>query len=425
MVIIRETRFGATLLNVDVSRMKNKQYDVMIVGGGMVGLVLALALAKYTPLSIVILEAKEAIEEWNAIEYHHRVSAISLASKRILSALNVWDALIAKRVSRFEQVEVWEASTNAHIHFDCKDISENALGYVIENNLIQSVLREKIANYPQIEFISPIELISFKEHHDYLELGDINGLFYKAKLAVAADGVQSWLRREAGIAVHHQTQYQELAMVATVETEFEHGRIARQVFNQYGPLAFLPLSKPTLSSIVWSLPKGIAQEKFSLNTTSFQHELAHYFSERLGKIISSSKRYLFPLMQQEAKHYVKSRIVLVGDAAHSVHPLAGQGINMGLLDAASLAEIIMNALNNNDDFFDPIYLRRYERWRRADNKLMMKAISLIHHLFSKQNTFMSHLRSIGLKKTNELNLLKNVFSRHAAGIKEHLPFMAR
>lgn len=418
--------------------MQTTTHDIIIVGGGMVGLTLACALAQQTSLSIAVLEAQPASIAWSEAEYHHRVSAFALSSRRILQSLNVWENIKKKRVSPFTEIKVWDAAKLGEIHFDSKDIAEPVLGYIIENNVVQSALFEKLLHYPQINYLAPVQLldVEVQEKQAKVHLADNPSL--SAKLIVAADGAHSWLRNKTGIAVEKQS-YEQEAIVATVRTIEPHNKIARQVFLPTGPLAFLPLAESNTSSIVWSLPTVEAQRLMALDDESFMAALSHAMAvipenaesicpgDIVGgrKILATQQRFSFPLQKQQATQYIKPRIALVGDAAHVVHPLAGQGVNMGLLDAASLVDVIEDALKHQRDFASHATLRRYERWRKGDNHSMLTGVDLIKQLFASEKRYMQSWRSFGLSATNQIKFLKNFFSRQAVGNRTGLPRLAK
>ncbi|MBX3708680.1 MAG: UbiH/UbiF/VisC/COQ6 family ubiquinone biosynthesis hydroxylase [Gammaproteobacteria bacterium] len=403
--------------------MQSTTHDIIIVGGGMVGLALACMLAQRTSLTIAVLEVHSPIYSWSASCYHHRVSAIALSSQRIFQSLHVWGDICDKRVSPFTQIQVWDAVGKGKITFDSEEIAEPWLGHIIENNLIQSVLKEKISQYLQVKFISPVQLIKLTIDEQIVELESDNGNVYKGKLAVAADGANSWLREAAKMDVEKR-DYHQAAIVAAVQTSLPHGRIARQIFLDTGPLAFLPLADEHQSSIVWSLPLEKAQRLMSLDEVYFQHALAEAFENCLGEIPNIDERYVFPLFKQQATEYVKPRLALVGDAAHTVHPLAGQGVNMGLLDAASLSDVIVEAVKNHRDIGNYTSLRRYERWRKADNFTMLAGVDVIKNLFASNKKSIQQLRSLGLKTTHQVKWMKNLFTRHAVGNRNGLPFLS-
>lgn len=398
------------------------KFDVIIVGGGMVGLTLACALAQQTSLTIGVLEAQSNSQVWNDKVYHHRVSAIALASQRIFQALNVWDSIASKRVSPFHQISVWDH--DQALHFHSHDIAEPQLGYIIENVLIQSALNEKIRDHAQVTLLSSVKLTGIEENKEGIRLTTADEKTLQASLVIGADGAASWIREQAGIALSAKP-YEQTAIVATVRTAISHGHIARQVFLEGGPLAFLPLADATLSSIVWSLPTAAAKKLMSDSATDFAAALSKAFSERLGAVVDVADRFTFPLQTQTAAQYVKSRLALIGDAAHTVHPLAGQGVNMGLLDAASLAEVIKQALLQRRHFHSLPTLRRYERWRKADNQMLLWGIDSLQRLFAEERPAWQSLRLLGLSLTKQLQPLKNMFMRQAVGDRDGLPPLAQ
>ncbi len=398
-------------------------HDVIIVGGGMVGLTLALALAKQTSLSIAVLEAREESIAWSSDEYQPRVSALSLASERILRALDVWSFIVERRVSPFTQIQVWDHYANGELNFHAQDMAQAKLGVIVENNLVQWALRERVKQCPQITYISPMQLVDLREVDKGVELIDSDAQVWKARLVVGADGAHSWLRQHAKIDVT-QTEYYQQAVVATVHTELPHQSIARQVFLETGPLAFLPLASPNACSIVWSLPTIDADYVKNLPSDIFKEKLTSAFGSRLGTVIEVERRYVFPLKAQQIAQYVKPHMAFIGDAAHIVHPLAGQGVNIGILDACSLAEVITDTVKENRDFSALHHLRRYERWRKADNLPMLAGVDALKRLFANDHKAVQFLRHMGLEATNHLGVVKNLFIRHAVGDRADLPRLA-
>jgi 2-octaprenylphenol hydroxylase len=310
-------------------------YDVIIVGAGMVGSTLAAALGRQQTIKIALIEpfALKPISSNDHADL--RVSAISQASENLLKNLNIWPHLISERLSPFTDMKVWETESST-IHFDSADIGEPHLGHLIENRHIQQASLIQCKQYSNIDFICPDKPISKDGDSLILE----SGRQLSADLIVAADGAQSPLREWVGIPTKGW-DYEQQGIVCTVTTELPHAQTARQRFLPGGPLAFLPLANPHQCSIVWSNSTAEAQLLNQLNDEDFRQTLATAFDYKLGNIIDVSQRASFPLKLRHADHYIKLGFALVGDAAHTIHPLAGQGVNIGFLDAATLAEIII------------------------------------------------------------------------------------
>lgn len=398
-------------------------YDIIIIGSGIVGLTAALALADSTPLRIAILEAKETPSTWQKEKYDHRVSAISLAAKNIFHNLHVWKSIHAKRVSPYTKMMVWDAGSDGAIQFDCREVGEAELGYIIEDNVMRACLLEKIRAHAQIELIFPVELISLQQQKDHVELHTSDGKIFQTKLLIGADGANSWVRTQAGIELK-TWNYDHTAIVASVQTENSHQQTAWQRFLLTGPLAFLPLQDEHMCSIVWSVPPDEAEKLLSLDDAEFQNQLTEKFANKLGKIISVSARYSFPLHMRHAKHYVQPRLALIGDAAHTIHPLAGQGVNLGLLDAVCLVEVIADAVTKSRDFSSLATLRRYERWRKSDNLAMLSVVEILKNLFASEKKPLQTLRGLGLNVTNHIPFLKSFFANYALGKRSDMPAKA-
>jgi 2-octaprenylphenol hydroxylase len=401
----------------------NKSYDIIIVGGGMVGMTIACALARQTSLSICIIEASDKQPDWHAEKYYPRVSAIALSSVRIFKSLDVWQSICEKRISPFVGIQVWDGLGKGEISFNSADIAESVLGYIIENDVIQSSLHEKIKQSAQIDLMTGAKLEYFEQSNEQVKLTFADGNIVQGKLAIAADGASSWLRQQADIEIKRNS-YKQRAIVTTVKTMLPHRCIARQVFLESGPLAFLPLQEAHTSSIVWSLPDAEAEKILALDDDAFMQQLTEAFAYKLGEVIQIQKRFAFPLQKQHATTYFNNRVVLAGDAAHTVHPLAGQGVNMGLLDAASLVDVLVDAANKNRDIAARHILRRYERWRKADNAWMLTGVDVIKNLFASDKHTIQAIRSHGLSITNDLPIIRNVFTAHAVGDRGGLPTLA-
>lgn len=397
----------------------SKQYDIIIVGAGMVGATLACGLAEEAEnLRIAIIDANKPQSDWDEASsessYDMRVSAITRASQTLLKNIGVWENITKQRVSPYRDMFVWDAGGKGEIHFDSADMGEADLGHIIENRIIVKSLHARITEMNNIDLLCPVQIesIKFNENETELTLKDKSTL--SAQLIVGADGTRSWIRQQADIAVKGW-DFDQAALVTTVKTEKYHQDTAWQRFLTTGPLAFLPLTEG-YSSIVWSTSPAEAKRLLDIPEAEFALELEQAFESKLGKIESVAGRAVFPLRLFETLSYVKPRLALVGDAAHTIHPLAGQGVNLGLADVASLIEVITDALNEKKDIGDLKVLRRYERWRRADNRSMLVAMDGLKKLFGSELSVVKGLRNFGLNLTNQLTPLKNIIMQQAMGM---------
>ena len=400
-------------------------YDVIIIGSGIVGATIALALARETSLKIAVMERNTPVFSNDLMHYDHRVSAVSLASKTIFQNLDCWDAIHLKRVSGYSHMHVWDAITNIKIDFEAPLLNQLFLGYIIEDSVIRSSLLEHFKNYPAIDFLCPIQLNSIREKPDSIELIlDKNHPEITTKLLIAADGAKSWVRTQTKIPLT-QWDYEQTAIVTTVKTALPHQSTAWQRFLPTGPLAFLPLDNPHYCSVVWSVVPDYASYLLSLDDDAFCKIITTEFSNRLGDIISATPRYHFPLHMRHAKNYIKPHLALIGDSAHTIHPLAGQGVNLGLLDAATLAEVIIDAYKKNRDFSSLSTLRRYERWRKSDTVLMLALVEGLKCLFASDQKPLQHIRRWGLTCADRFPFLKNLLAHYAVGHHGDLPRLAK
>ncbi len=400
----------------------NTDFDIIVVGGGIVGATTACALGN-CGLRVAVVESRLPSDSFDSKHYDHRVSAITRASEQIFRALGAWDAMCARRVTPFREMEVWDGTGRGTIHFDCADLGEDALGHIVENRVMQVALLDTLHALPQVEIISPAIPQRLRINDAITELTLDDGRILRAALIIGSDGHASWVRDQCGIAVS-TTPYEQSALIANVETTLPHLNTAWQRFTTGGPVALLPLANG-LSSLVWSVPHTRAVALLQLDDSGFLRELNAAFGDRLGNIHAVSARAAHPLQRAHAQSYVSGRIALVGDAAHTVHPMAGQGVNMGLLDAAALAEVLLDAKRAQRDLGDLLVLRRYERWRKGHNYAMQTAIDGLKHLFASHNPAVLWARNVGLRLTNDSDALKNFITLHAIGRRGDLPALAR
>ena len=397
-------------------------FDVVVAGGGCVGSTFACASA-LQGLRVALIDRQEIARQWPQGTVDLRVFAITRASQCILDGLGVWQAIAAAGISPFREMRVWDAGGSGSIHFDCAELGEAALGHIVEQRVIQAALQQRLDSLDQVARFCPETIGSFDLQTDRVTVHLASGRMLQAHLLVGADGAQSQIRTQAGIQVSQQ-DYEQQAIVAVVATERSHEETAWQRFLPTGPLAFLPL-RDGRSSIVWSTKSETASQLLAMDEREFCATLASSFDHRLGEITGVGERVAFALQRLHADRYVGERVVLIGDAAHVIHPLAGQGINLGMLDAAVLAEVLGTARAQGRDPGSPRCLRRFERWRRGDNQVMLWSMDGFNRLFG--NTWMPArwLRNTGLTLVDRLAPVKNELARHAMGLAGDLPRLAQ
>ena len=395
--------------------MSYEIYDVVIVGAGIAGAVLANLLAKKTNCSIALLDSALPLSRSEVSDYSLRVSAINHAAVQVFQYLSCWEALVAKRVSPYTHMSVWDDSTIGKIDFDCSDVRLPHLGYIVENDLMQEVLLNSLQGNSRVTCHWPVELVALEEECDGLLLKTKDERYFKAKLVIAADGAHSWVRKAVSIEMA-ESSYDQVAIVATIKTAQPHQQTARQVFLPTGPLALLPLSDPSMHSIVWSCEVEKANRLLAMTDVEFCAALSSAFDFHLGDVVSTSKRASFPLTMRHAKDYVKSRLALVGDAAHTIHPLAGQGLNIAITDVVQLVDLISAACQRGKPFYADRLLRRYARARKAENTVIVKAMGGFKALFASQLTPVMVARSQGLGLINRCSFVKKAFIKRAMGM---------
>ncbi|MDN3516964.1 UbiH/UbiF/VisC/COQ6 family ubiquinone biosynthesis hydroxylase [Aquisalimonas lutea] len=401
--------------------MAEQRADVIIIGGGMVGLALAIGLAD-AGLEVTVVEAREP-PAWQRDHVSNRVSAVTPASRRILERLGAWEAIAAGRVSPFEAIRAWDAAGHPGVTFDAADRGEPCLGYIIENPLIQDALRQAAGRRHRVSLYCPVGVEELDVGADSATVRLDDGRRLRGRLLVGADGASSLVRRHAGIGVAEH-DYGQRGIVATVATEQHHGATARQRFLPAGPLALLPLADGRCS-LVWSATAERARELEAMDEAAFNTALSGASEEVLGRVTASGDRAAFPLRRLHARAYVAPRVALVGDAAHVIHPLAGQGVNLGFLDAAALVDVLAAAREADRDIGGVGALRRYARWRRGDNAFMQRAMDGFQWLFSNDDPVRGILRNLGLSVTDRLAPAKALFVDHALGRRGELPSLAR
>ncbi|MEH5213948.1 FAD-dependent 2-octaprenylphenol hydroxylase [Escherichia marmotae] len=390
--------------------------DVAIVGGGMVGLAVACGL-QGSGLRVAVLEQRVPEPLAADAPPQLRVSAINAASEKLLTRLGIWQDILSRRASCYHGMEVWDKDSFGHISFDDQSMGYSHLGHIVENAVIHYALWNKAQQSSDITLFAPAELqqVAWGENETFLTLKD--GSMLTARLVIGADGANSWLRNKADIPLTFW-DYQHHALVATIRTEEPHEAVARQVFHGEGILAFLPLSDPHLCSIVWSLPPQEAQRMQQASEDEFNRALNIAFDNRLGLCKVENERQVLPLTGRYARQFAAHRLALVGDAAHTIHPLAGQGVNLGFMDAAELIAELKRLHRQGKDIGQYIYLRRYERSRKHSAALMLASMQGFRDLFSGANPAKKLLRDIGLKLADTLPGVKPQLIRQAMGLND-------
>ncbi len=402
---------------------EQRQFDITIIGAGIAGSALAaaltgrgfsIALVESRPLAPPALPADCDLDSFDA-----RVSALTPRSRRLLEQVDAWEAIAGYRICPYHHMTVWDADGTGAIEFDSSEVAAPALGYIAENRAVVSALLARVLESPDIHCLSPNRLRSCRRlasgHVEVeLEAGDP----LHTGVLVAADGAQSKVRELMEFSTR-EWDYGHHAIVATVETEYSHESTAWQRFLASGPLAFLPLPGKGghhFASIVWSVKDALADDLMALDEDDFCTELGDAFEHRLGEVIGVSRRFAFPLRQRHAVDYVQPGVALVADAAHTIHPLAGQGINLGLQDVAVLAEEICSARERGAGPGRLDVLRRYQRRRKGDNLLMMAAMDGFKRLFEQEALPVRWLRNVGMRRVGQIAPLKQRLIRHAMGV---------
>jgi 2-polyprenylphenol 6-hydroxylase len=401
-------------------------HPILINGGGMVGLSLALALAE-AGFSVRLLDGDappRTPDEWQAAcsqpEFDQRVSALTLASQRLLQRLGVWQALTALRLCPYHDMQVWDADGTGAIHFAAEEVQTHELGHIVENRLLCAVLHAALLQHPSVQCCHEQRLQSYQREGSEWVVTCQDGTDYRCQLLIGADGSQSTVREQAGF-VTRRWSYEQRALVCTLRSEQPHRYTAWQRFIQTGPVALLPLYLPGAaaqhySSLVWSCDLPVAEALVALSDAAFKQRLTAATEQVLGKIVEVTPRSAFSLQQQHAVDYVQPGIALVGDAAHTIHPLAGQGVNLGLADVECLVQVLQAARQRGEDIAALQTLSRYQRQRKASNLSMMAMMEAFKWGFGREALSLRWLRNAGLRVTNNSLFMKRALMRQAMGL---------
>jgi 2-octaprenylphenol hydroxylase len=403
--------------------MPRTEFDVLIVGGGIAGGALAAELSA-TALRVGLVEAgalctTQSAAATTSAGFDSRVSALTPASTQRLADLGAWQRIAQEHSCPFRQMAVWDAQGTGSVTFSAAELDAERLGTIVENRRLTAALMDTVVQGARVELFADAQVEQLQQHESQREVLLRDGRTLRARLLVAADGAVSPLRTLAGF-VTREWDYGHCAVVCTVETTLAHGNTAYQRFLTSGPLAFLPL--PSLDgrhycSIVWSLLDADAADIAALSDAAFRQELESAIESRLGTVLDVSDRVSFPLRQRHAVDYVQPGLALVGDAAHTIHPLAGQGINLGLQDVRVLAQEIRRAHARGLEPGSMEVLRRYQRRRKGENLAMMAAMDGFKRLFGSQELPVRWLRNSGMRLFDRSGIVKQRIMRHAMGIR--------
>lgn len=400
--------------------MSTRRFDVAVVGGGAVGAALALALDQ-AGFAVTLVETSPPTG-FDPARHDPRVYALAPSSLALLARLGVRDALAGLRASPYSAMCVWQDEPERGLHFDAGIIGEPVLGWIVEDAALRQVLWDALGN-SRVERRVPARVERFEPGANDVRLGLDAGAPIRASLAIAADGANSPLRMLAGLGVE-TAPYGESGVVTHVTTARPHAATAWQRFTREGPLAFLPLADGR-SSIVWSVRDALARELLRLPEAEFSARVGEAFQHRLGDIEVAGDRLAFPLRLKLAPRWIGPRIALAGDAAHAVHPLAGQGLNLGFLDVGALVATLTDARESRRDLGVATTLRAYERWRQGDALIAARGFDLIDGFFRSDVPGISWLRGTGLALVDRLAPLKREFAWQASGFAGRVPPLCR
>ena len=401
------------------------QAEIVISGGGMVGLSLGLALAQ-GGFRTVVADVATMTAQLDP-QFDGRVSALAYASIRMYRALGVWEAL-ERGAQPIREILVTDgapgrAASPFSLHFDAQEVGASQLGAIVENRHIRAALQGKALSEKNLTIIAPAAVKSVSTQAGGVTALLGNGETVAARLAVAADGRVSPLRDAAGIKTIGWS-YPQIGIVATVEHERPHNGVAYEHFLPAGPFAILPMTG-NRASLVWTEEKAKAPALLALHEVRFNEELARRFGAHLGAVQATGPRWSYPLSFHIARDFVKPRFALAGDCAHGIHPIAGQGLNLGLKDAAALAEVLLDAARLGQDIGALDVLKRYERWRRFDSVALAASTDALNRLFSNDIEPLRVLRDIGMGIVDSIGPARRFFMRHAGGDVGKLPRLMR
>ncbi len=392
----------------------NDRFDIIIAGAGVVGASTALALAQQG-WRVALLDARAQAANWHAEQYDQRVVALTLASQRFLQQLGVWDGVVLRRISPYTHMTVWDGQGTGRVEFDAADVAQDNLGAIVELSALESSLNSRVQSHKLLTVLRGARAEQFVAASDHVTVTLSSGSILTAALLIAADGAQSHLRDLAHIVVKEQ-DYQHHALVAQLQCERPHQQTAFQRFTESGPLAFLPLHDGHQCSIVWSQSPTQTAAIMQLADREFERELATAFEHTLGAVRLCSERAVFPLKERHAEHYVSERFVLLGDAAHTMHPLAGQGLNLSMADVVEFCAVAEQARKRQLDIGQARTWRPFERRRRGENSAMLLSVAALKSLFERDDSMSVMARNWGLTFVNSCAPVRRFFIGQAMGL---------
>ena len=395
--------------------------DVVVIGGGLVGATLACGLAAHGIEAVVIDQT--ALVDKNVPDFDGRASAVAHTSKVAMDGIGLW-RLIADQTQPINEIRVSDGPSLAFLHFDHMDLGDQPLGYMVENRTLRSGLLRLMSQTRGVKIMAPEHVVESVRDSAYATVTLGSGKIIRCRVIAACDGRRSAARGSAGIDVTSWT-YKQHGIVTTIEHQRDHNGIAHERFLPSGPFAILPLRGGHQSSLVWTEKSSLVGAFTALDDDMFLAEIGERVGGFLGKLGLIGPRYSYPLGLQVAERYTDNRLVLLGDAAHGIHPIAGQGLNLGLRDVAALIDVLVHAKRYGLDLANNAGLMRYQRWRRADNLLMAGATDVLNRLFSNDAPPLRLARTLGLAAVNKLSPIKHAFMRQAMGQVGNLPKLMR
>src|SRR6187551_2172055 len=415
--------------------LDSQRFDLAVIGAGLNGSLLALA-AGQSELRTALVD-RVPLSSLTEAGFDGRTTAIAYTSQRLFKAVGVWDEL-ADRAEPILDIRISDAGHDGRasplfLHFDhreaAKDEHEAApMGWIVENRFLRTAILRRLQNCPSVELVAPDEALDTVRNPDKVEIALKSGRRLAARLVASAEGRFGTMREDAGIGARAWS-YGQIAIVLVARHERPHRGVAQEKFLPGGPFAILPMSDSDAgehrSSIVWTERASIAKRLLELDAPRFQAEFARRFGDYLGHVDPVGPRWWYPLGLVHAERYIDERMVLVGDAAHGLHPIAGQGYNLGVRDIAALVEVLIDAKRLGLDIGAADTLERYVRWRRADNFTMVAATDLLNRLFSNDIKPLRLVRDVGLAAVNRVPPLRKFFVRHAMGLAGDLPKLIR